>query len=71
MIPLEIRFLLARDPFESFRIRLVNGDSHDVVHAHLAVILDEGVYLLLPDGHCAQFPFDRVASLESLIVFDA
>ena len=67
MIERELRALLRRQPFEPFRIKLVNGDGHDVSDADLVALLEEGIYVLSAGGHWAQFPFDRVASFESLV----
>ena len=65
MIERELRALLNRHPFEPFRIKLVNGDGHDVVYADLVALLEEGVYITSEGRHWAQFPFDRIASFES------
>ena len=67
MIERELRALLGRQPFEPFRIKLVNGDGHDVVYADLVALLEQGVYITSEGGHWAQFPFDRIASFESLV----
>jgi hypothetical protein len=69
MIEREVRTLLRRDPFEPFRIRLVNGEFYDVNDPELVATMDDGIYLVLQGGHWSQFPYDRVANLESLIVF--
>ena len=63
----EVRELLARDPFQPFHIKLANGDAHDVPNPAGAAMLERGLYIASQDGHWAQFPYDRVASLESLI----
>lgn len=62
MIERELRALLQRQPFEPFRIKLVNGDGHDLV-----ALLEDGVYVASQDGHWAEFPYDRFASFESLL----
>ena len=67
MIEHRLRILLAAQPFEPFRIKLVNGDGHDVVYADLVAVLEVGVYVTTQDGHWAEFPFDRIASFESLV----
>jgi len=67
VIEREIRILLRREPFMPFRIKLVNGDGHDVGYPDLVAVLEEGLYVASSDGHWAQFPFERIASLESLV----
>ena len=67
MIEEGVRALLERDPFEPFRIRLINGDRHDVLLPAMVAVLEEGLFVTSQGGHWAQFPFDRVASFESLI----
>lgn len=68
MIPRDILDLLARDPFVPFRIKLVNGDAHDVTHPALVAFLEEGLFISYSSGEWAEFPFAHVASLESLIL---
>jgi hypothetical protein len=64
----DIRDLLAREPFVPFRIKLVNGDGHDISHPALVAFLEEGLFVLYSSGEWAEFTFERVASLESLIM---
>ena len=66
----EIKDLLARDPFIPFRIKLVNGDAHDVNGSDNVAVLEQGLYIASQDGERAMFPFDRIASLKSLIVIE-
>lgn len=63
----EIVELLQRVPFEPFRVKLVNGDRHDIAYPDLVAVLKDGLYIVSDDGYWAQFPFRWVASLESLI----
>ncbi len=70
MIEEEIMDLLSREPFLPFRIKLVNGDAHDVNGPDNVAVLDQGLYIASQDGLWAEFPFDRVASLESLVLFE-
>jgi len=63
----ELRELLLRDPFLSFRIKLVNGDAHDIAYPRNLALLTDSVYAAPFDGHWAQFPYHRIVSLESLI----
>jgi len=67
VIERELRALLQRQPFEPFRIKLVNGDGHDVLYPDLVALLEDGVYVASQDGHWAEFPYDRFASFESLL----
>ncbi len=68
MIEREISNLLRREPFQPFRVKLVNGDAHDVGDPGLVAFLEEGLYVLSAGGYWAEFPFDRIASLESLVL---
>jgi hypothetical protein len=70
MIERELTALLNRAPFEPFRIRLLSSDAYDVAYAESVALLEEGVYIASRDGERATFPFDRIASLEALIVFE-
>lgn len=67
MIERDARELLVRQPFEPFRITFLNGDRHDILAPEMVAILLEGLYVTLQGGHWVQFPYDRVASFESLI----
>ena len=67
MIEREIRDLLRRDPFVPFRVKLVNGDAHDISHPWLVAELKDGLYVLYASGEWVIFAYERVASLESLI----
>jgi hypothetical protein len=70
MMEEEVKRLLVRDPFEPFRIKLVNGDAHDVNAPDFVAILEEGLYIASHDGLWVEFPYDRIASLECLIAFE-
>jgi hypothetical protein len=52
----ELRELIERDPFLPFRIKLVNGDAHDIGYPRSIALLSDSVYVAPLDGHCAQFP---------------
>lgn len=67
MIERALYSLLAREPFLPFRIKLVNGDAHDVAYPNLVALLADGIFLTSFDGHWVEFPFDRIASIESLV----
>jgi hypothetical protein len=68
VIKRDIGELLGREPFVPFRIKLVNGDAHDITHPPLVAFLEEGLFVLYSSGEWAEFPFERVASLESLVM---
>lgn len=70
MMEEEIKRLLDRDPFEPFRIKLVNGDARDVSAPEVVAIMEEGIYIASQDGLWAEFPYERIASLECLIAFE-
>ncbi len=45
-----LRTALNRRPFEPVRIILSSGDTFDVPHPELALLLRGGVYVALPNG---------------------
>ena len=67
MLREELQILIERDPFEPFRIKLVNGDSHDVFHPHNTAVLEWSVSITPPDQNWVLFPLDKIASIESII----
>jgi hypothetical protein len=67
MIRDELARLLAREPFEPFQIKLVNGDAHHVFHPHNVVVEKTTVSIMWPDQNWVTFPLNKIASLESLI----
>jgi hypothetical protein len=44
-----LRDMLARRPFEPFRVRLSSGDAYDVRHPETALLLRNGIYIAIPD----------------------
>ena len=42
--------LLARRPFEPFRVRLSSGDAYEVRHPEMALLLRNGIYVAVPNG---------------------
>lgn len=66
MIRAELERLLYADPFQPFRMKLVNGDFHDVFYPGTVAVLDEGIYIGSRDQDWASFPYRSVASFESL-----
>ncbi|HEX8522651.1 MAG TPA: hypothetical protein VF669_10375 [Tepidisphaeraceae bacterium] len=67
MIARDLQELVDKDPFEPFRIRLVNGDSHDLFYPQNIVVTSRVVTLVPPDQNWVIFPVDKIASIESLI----
>ena len=63
----EFKSLLFREPFEPFRVKLINGDRYDVADPGALVIQGNTVWLGFRDGHWLVFPLDKVNSLESLV----
>lgn len=55
------------EPFEPFRIKLLNGDGHNVGDPRTLVIGREFVWVFSPDQHWAIFPIFRINSMESLV----
>ena len=46
----EFQDLLARRPFEPFRVRLSSGDAYEVRHPEMALLLRNGVYVAVPES---------------------
>jgi hypothetical protein len=67
MISDEIQDLIDKEPFEPFRLKLVNGDAHDIMNPGVLVVLQSVIMLALPDQNWVIFPHDKVNSLESLL----
>jgi hypothetical protein len=63
----EVKRLLAGEPFVPFRIKLDNGNGHDIPYAHLVAELERGLFIAQQGGHWVQFPYERISSLESLV----
>ena len=67
----ELQNLHWRSPFEPFRIKLVNGDFHDVGEPLGMALLSWGVFVASQEGHWAVFAYDKIAAIESLLSFNA
>jgi hypothetical protein len=59
--------LLGRAPFEPFRVRLVSGDTHDVFDPQTVAAQQATVTIASHDLNWVIFPYDKVASIESLL----
>jgi hypothetical protein len=62
-----LRELLAAEPFEPFRLKLVNGDIHDVFDPLTVSPARQEVFIALPDLNWVTFTYDKINSAESLI----
>jgi hypothetical protein len=67
MLREQLRELIDREPFEPFRIKLVNGDAHDVFYPDNTAVQKWTVSITSPDQNWVVFPIDKIASVESLI----
>jgi hypothetical protein len=63
----ELEDRISAEPFEPFRIKLVNGDRHDIADPQSIAIMTDYVTIASADQHWAIFPFDKINSLESLL----
>jgi hypothetical protein len=62
-----IRELLAREPFEPFRLSLSSGESHVVRDPDLAVVLKSEVFIAHPNSDRHTFiPLLHVAAIEKI-----
>jgi hypothetical protein len=55
--------------FSPFRIKLINGDAHDVSDPMIAAMLGRTVFIAPRHGEWVKFRYNRIASLESLLEF--
>ena len=67
MLERDLTDLLEKDPFEPFRITLVNGFYHDILLPQTVTFLKERVFITDTHGQWALFPFQAMVSLESLV----
>jgi hypothetical protein len=63
----QLEHLIHKADFEPFRIKLVNGDRHDVFDPQSVALMKREVSITPLDQSWAIFPIDKIASLESLI----
>src|SRR4029079_10409022 len=45
-----LKDLMARRPFEPFRVRLSSGDAYEVRHPEMALLLRNGIYVAIANG---------------------
>lgn len=67
MITDRLRELLLADPFEPFRLKLVNGDWFDVFDPQTVAPQQATVYIASNDQNWVLFPIDKINSIESLM----
>lgn len=67
MIGRELQRLIDLVPFEPFRIKLANGDYHDIFYPQNVAVLRGTVHIMSPDQNWTIIPFGSIACLESLI----
>ncbi len=61
-----MRELLARQPFETFELRLTNGEKHEGRHPEMALLLRSRLVIALPDDRMVICPLLHIASVETL-----
>lgn len=67
-----LRDLLSRRPFQPFAVRLSSGDTYEVRHPEMALLLRNGLYIAAPDGsgdlpeHAAWCSLLHVTAVEPL-----
>lgn len=63
----EIRELLAREPFQPFRVHVSSGDSYDVQNPALAVPMKSRLFIAAPDSdHWTLVAYLHIAAVETL-----
>ena len=67
MLTTQLKILLSASPFEPFRMKLVNGDMHDVFDPQTVAVQQRTVFIAPQDQNWVVFPIDKICSLESLI----
>jgi hypothetical protein len=63
----QLQELVQAEPFEPFRLKLVNGDFFDVCKPLGVAVQTKTVLLALGDQNWVVFPLDKLNSIESLI----
>ena len=57
--------LLRRQPFETFEIRLTNGEKYKVRHPEMALLLKSRIVIALPRDRMVICPLLHIASVET------
>jgi hypothetical protein len=63
----DLKDVLRKKLFEPFRIKLVNGDHHDVFDPQTVAVQSKTVTIMTREQHWIHFPINKIVSLESLI----
>jgi hypothetical protein len=67
MLRQELLELIAKEPFEPFRITLVNGQIQNIFHPQNVTVAKTTVSVTPPDQTWIIFPIDKIASVEALM----
>jgi hypothetical protein len=63
----DLQDLLAREPFEPFRIRLTSGDHYDVRDPFSVALMRSRAFIALPNSdRSVLVPYLHIAALETL-----
>jgi hypothetical protein len=64
----ELREILAREPFQPFRVRLTSGDAYEVHNPHLAVAMRNRLFIAAcPDSdRWTLVPYLHIAAVEGI-----
>ena len=62
--PVDVQELLDSDPFESFRIRMTDSTSYDVVNPALVVPMDTKLFIALPRDRWRFLSYINMTSVE-------
>ena len=63
--PAEIEELLEKEPFESFRIRMADGNAYDVTNPDLVVPMESKLFIALPKDRWKFLSYVLMASVEN------
>jgi hypothetical protein len=63
----ELQDLIDKEPFEPFRIRLDNGDIHNVFNPQNLALQRSTVWIAFPDGNWVMFPIGKICSCECVM----
>jgi hypothetical protein len=62
----DLQELLNKQPFEPFRIKLSNGDAHEIRDPNLVVVMKTKVFIAFPNDRFTLCSLLHVTSVESL-----
>jgi hypothetical protein len=61
----EIQELVDKDPFQSFRIRMSDGNHYDVTNPDLVVPMESMLFIALPKSRWKFLSYQNMTSIES------